>query len=461
MSLINHLFFAILLTTLTGTFFYGSWRLLQWFLKRYGYCQYAYRYLVYGIPFWLVPVLYLCLFFRYNKYDENMEGWVTEGLLFFQTNDIMFVEKRCAVIWMIGAAIVVWRQIRGYYRIIWKVNRHAFPANPKKQEVFKAIQKMTGMKKRVRLMECYGVESPFVTGVFRPKIILPSHEYERKELEAVISHELIHVKQRVLFWKLAGMLTEALHWFNPLCFRVSRDLDRQAEIACDIRACFYENGSYSTKEYFMVALHEENPQQMAAYTLFGKLNYLEERIMIIKNFKKKELNKAAMAGLAVLLLAQSAVTTYAASLGFEYASNAYYGTVLEEEDVTDTWGENLPPVFEEDFDETAQNIEQGEWTEIGRSGRYFYIDWNVSANTIKEGVGVPLAKGEMVTFDLTGTPDNLSIRAGVLSSAGKKKYISGKGRIFGVIEITQAGTYTFFVENTNSKKINAEGYINM
>ena len=459
MNLINCLFFALLLTTLTGTVVFASWLLVRQILKRYGYCQYAYRYLTFVLPFWLLPVLYLYLFFRDNRYDAYSGSWWSEGVLFFATDDVMIAEQVFAVVWFLGALLMVTHHIRGYWRIIHKINRQAFLAGSGRQKIFADIKKKMQIFQRVELLECYGLESPFITSVFNPKIILPSCNYDKEELEAVIYHELIHVRQGVLFWKLAGFVIAAVHWFNPLGFFLNKELDRQAEIACDIQACFYEKGDYSTKKYFLVALQDESPYKMVAYTLFGKQNYIEERIMTVKKFKKKELNKAAMAGLAFLLLSGSTVTTYAASLGFEYVSNAHFDAVVEEVDETDKMDQYQLPEFEEQFDETAQNVEELEWVSVERSSS-IQVDSSVSANTLKKGIRKYLNEGDKVSVTLSVSPDNLSVKTGLIQDSGLKTYVNGKDFISHVFTIKKSGYYTFFVENTNSKKVSVQGYVN-
>lgn len=458
MNLINYLFFALILTTLTGTVVFAFWLLVRQILKRYGYCQYAYRYLTFVIPFWLLPVLYLYLFFRDNRYDVYSESWWSEGVLFFATDDIMIAEQVFAVVWFLGALVMVVHHIRGYWRIIHKINRQAFLAGSGRQKVFADIKEKMQLSGRVELLECYGIESPFITSVFSPKIILPSCNYDKEELEAVIYHELIHVRQGVLFWKLAGFVIAAVHWFNPLGFFLNKELDRQAEIACDIQACFYEKGDYSTKKYFLVALQDESPYKMAAYTLFGKQNYIEERIMTVKKFKKKELNKVAMTGLAFLLLSGSTVTISAASLGVEYASGVYYDSAIEEVDITDETGQNELVEFEEQFDETAQNVEELELTQVGRSSNKS-VNCDVSANTLKRSTSESLKEGDKVTVVLSVTPNNLSVKTGLLRSDGTKIYVSGKGFINHTFTISKSGTYSFFIENTNSKKVSVQGSV--
>ncbi|MCL1853003.1 MAG: hypothetical protein FWF88_08215 [Peptococcaceae bacterium] len=78
-----------------------------------------------------------------------------------------------------------------------------------------------------------GVQSPFVTGLFRPVLVLPERRYDPCLLTHIIRHELTHCRRRDLWYKLALNLANALHWFNPLVWMMNRAGDRDLELICD------------------------------------------------------------------------------------------------------------------------------------------------------------------------------------------------------------------------------------
>lgn len=79
---------------------------------------------------------------------------------------------------------------------------------------------------------CDHVKSPFILGLVRPKIYLPSG-LEAAAVEPVIAHEKAHLARRDHWWKPLGFLILAVHWFNPLCWIAYVLLCRDIELACD------------------------------------------------------------------------------------------------------------------------------------------------------------------------------------------------------------------------------------
>lgn len=79
---------------------------------------------------------------------------------------------------------------------------------------------------------CDYISSPFVTGVIKPKIYLPSALSE-KEAEYVILHEQQHIKRFDHIFKLLGFIALTLHWFNPLVWLGFKLAVQDMEMSCD------------------------------------------------------------------------------------------------------------------------------------------------------------------------------------------------------------------------------------
>lgn len=79
---------------------------------------------------------------------------------------------------------------------------------------------------------CDDISAPFVLGVVRPRIYLPSGlgETVRKN---VLLHEKAHLLRLDNWWKPLGFLILSIHWFNPLCWLAYFLFCRDLEAACD------------------------------------------------------------------------------------------------------------------------------------------------------------------------------------------------------------------------------------
>lgn len=76
------------------------------------------------------------------------------------------------------------------------------------------------------------IESPFVTGLFRPRIYLPSALSE-SEREYIILHERHHIRRGDHVVKLLAFAALALHWFNPLVWLAFVLSGKDMEMSCD------------------------------------------------------------------------------------------------------------------------------------------------------------------------------------------------------------------------------------
>jgi len=91
----------------------------------------------------------------------------------------------------------------------------------------------TGFEKNMPIRVCRAVQSPFVTGMINPVLVLPEQEYNPRLLGHIIRHELTHCRRRDLWYKLATDLANAVHWFNPLVWIMNRASSHDLELVCD------------------------------------------------------------------------------------------------------------------------------------------------------------------------------------------------------------------------------------
>lgn len=77
---------------------------------------------------------------------------------------------------------------------------------------------------------------PGVFGVLRPVILLPEgirERLSRAQFDAILAHELCHVRRRDNLWGLLHMVVECVFWFFPVVWWVRKGLLEERERACD------------------------------------------------------------------------------------------------------------------------------------------------------------------------------------------------------------------------------------
>ncbi|MCM1189591.1 MAG: M56 family metallopeptidase [bacterium] len=166
------------------------------------------------------------------------------------------------------------------------------------------------LKKRVReavpsgdnIWICDAVESPFILGIVRPRIYLPS-SLAAGQTEYVLAHEYAHIKRKDPWWKLLGYLLLCVYWFHPLVWAAYFLLCRDIELACDEKVVrkmgLAEKKAYSTA---LVDLSAAKSGMSVCPLAFGEVG-VKERVRAVLRYKKPAFWVTAAAALAVIAVA--------------------------------------------------------------------------------------------------------------------------------------------------------------
>ena len=135
---------------------------------------------------------------------------------------------------------------------------------------------------------CDAVKSPFIMGIFRPRVYLSSALCER-EMDYILAHESAHLKRKDHWWKALGYLLLCIHWFNPLCWMAYSLLCKDIELACDEKAAknmtFHEKKEYSK---VLLSCAGQRSMIMVCPLAFGEVG-VKERVKSVLDYKKPTL----------------------------------------------------------------------------------------------------------------------------------------------------------------------------
>jgi len=110
------------------------------------------------------------------------------------------------------------------------------PESGRELETLRRLQQGTGLAGKIKLMISGSILEPGIFGFFRPVLLLPAGIGDRltdAQLEAIVRHELCHVRRRDNLAAALHMLIEALFWFHPLIWWIGARLVDERERACD------------------------------------------------------------------------------------------------------------------------------------------------------------------------------------------------------------------------------------
>ena len=135
------------------------------------------------------------------------------------------------------------------------------------------------------IYEAENIKSPFVLGIFNPRIYLPVGLSE-KERSYIILHEQTHIRRRDPIVKIAAYFVLCLHWFNPLVWAAFLLMGADMEMSCDERV-LKEMGAETKKDYSLSLLSLSTDKRIIGGSplAFGE-GGIKDRIKNVLNFKK-------------------------------------------------------------------------------------------------------------------------------------------------------------------------------
>ena len=180
-------------------------------------------------------------------------------------NPLQIIIPVLSIVWIVGMAAMLLYALISYIR----------------------LKKSVGASVPVRdnILACDEVKSPFILGIIKPLIYVPS-SMEGDAMDYVITHESAHIQRRDHWWKPFGYILLTVYWFNPLCWLAYVLLCRDIEMACDEKV-IRDMEKDSVAEYSQALLNCSFPRRRIAVCplAFGEVG-VKERVKSVLNYKK-------------------------------------------------------------------------------------------------------------------------------------------------------------------------------
>ena len=139
-------------------------------------------------------------------------------------------------LWLCGFLIVLGTWAARWWRISAAIRRSVALTEGREVSTLRRLERDAGMPMQMKLLLSRASLEPGVFGILRPVLMWPhsvSDHLDDSHLEAVMAHELCHVRRRDNLAAVVHMLVEAIFWFHPLVWWVGARLIDERERACD------------------------------------------------------------------------------------------------------------------------------------------------------------------------------------------------------------------------------------
>lgn len=179
----------------------------------------------------------------------------------YKVNRLETVFTVAAAVWLVGAAGL----------LVWMATVYC--------AAMREVNTATHLKDNIYISD--SCSSPYVYGVFRPKIVLPA-ALDGKDREWVLLHEQTHIRRGDNVWRLLAVMLTAVHWFNPFSWLFLKRCLADMETACDEQV-LARLGEDRAKDYARLLLGAVQPKPNL-FSAFGGAP-VKERIGHILSYK--------------------------------------------------------------------------------------------------------------------------------------------------------------------------------
>jgi beta-lactamase regulating signal transducer with metallopeptidase domain len=138
--------------------------------------------------------------------------------------------------WLLGVFVLALRIAFGLF-VIEQLRRRNLVALPDALVArFRALQSRLGIRRVIRYCECHLVSVPAVIGFFRPVVLIPMRALtglSQEQLEALVAHELGHIKRFDVAVNFVQVIAETLFFFHPAVWWLNKRIRADREDCCD------------------------------------------------------------------------------------------------------------------------------------------------------------------------------------------------------------------------------------
>lgn len=405
--------------------------------------------------YWL-PISFVCVCIPRISYENGVKAYTGEFVC-SSVSSMTVVFNLLGMIWLVGFLLSAVCAGIKMHRLAELMKGNVPVQNARYLDIFEECRRQAGVI-RVTFSQNDQLHSPITAGLVRKQVVLPFADYTDTELQMICEHELTHIKNGDLSWRVFALVTSWIHWFNPLIYLLLRDLDSMQEMICDLSISI-DNVHYTKKEYaaFLVKLTDQETANAYTLALTENRNQTVRRIQKMAETKKfvtpgKKILGLSSACLAVLTMIPTiAVSAEAAKLQEDWMRAEEISVEVEPQDFSNA------SVVECGYDDGSVIEINGSLEEVPYSSKV-ELDMTINANTRYIYEYRSMSVGDSIAISTFCDDSSATYKIGIKNKeTGKMYWKSGTGKLVNEFEISESGIYAAFVENNNKYSIKVEG----
>ena len=197
----------------------------------------------------------------------------TTSVVNYWSSNIQHVLPYIVMLWWVGIIALLIKLTINLWQVRQLARANHLPVSKEVMDLFERVKQRLNINKMIQLVQTKEILVPSVIGHLKPIILLPIgliNGLSNDQVEAILLHELSHIKRHDFLVNIIQSIVEVLYFFNPFMWIISKAIRDEREHACDDTAI---SSGISAPVY--------------AQTLAGVFNYAIKRQQFAMSFASK------------------------------------------------------------------------------------------------------------------------------------------------------------------------------
>lgn len=172
-----------------------------------------------------------------NQSDLSKHSYISGQTFISNIGELISTNIQFVVgVWLAGLFVFYFRMAGSYWYVHRLKTRNLFPIDDEWDIQIKDLAQKLQINKIIRIAQSTTIKIPMVIGHLKPVILLPiglMSSLPYNQVEAILLHELAHVKRNDYLVNLIKSIVEVLFFYHPVLWWVSSKIDEEREHCCD------------------------------------------------------------------------------------------------------------------------------------------------------------------------------------------------------------------------------------
>jgi beta-lactamase regulating signal transducer with metallopeptidase domain len=141
-----------------------------------------------------------------------------------------------SIFWMLGVVLTACYRIYGFSKVRSLISQAQRVEESYWAAKIKELMQKTGLKQKITFLQSQGINTPAVIGFLKPVLLVPVSFFtgaDSKCIEAIILHELAHIKRYDYLVNIIQLIIETVAFFHPAVWWISNRIRSERENCCD------------------------------------------------------------------------------------------------------------------------------------------------------------------------------------------------------------------------------------